>query len=70
MHFIHFGMLEGTSWAKVTSNSEKIKPITLTIIELRWSESINQSKSVDLVVACDGLLFIAENCSYFSYWPL
>jgi len=28
------GMPKGTSWAEVTSNSEKIKPITLAFIEL------------------------------------
>ena len=36
---------KGTSPAKVTSNSEKIKPVALAIIELRLSEDISQSVS-------------------------
>ena len=38
-------MLKGTCWAEATSNSEKIKPIALTIIELHLSEGINMSVS-------------------------
>ena len=41
--FIYCGMLKGTSQAKTTSNSEKIKPVTLAIIKLRLSEGISQS---------------------------
>ena len=33
---------KGTCLAKVTSNSEKIKPVALTVIELRLSEGISQ----------------------------
>jgi len=33
----------GTSWAEATSNSKKIKPITLAIVELRESEGIRQA---------------------------
>jgi len=29
-------------WAETTSNSEKIKPVTLAVIELRLSEAISQ----------------------------
>jgi len=36
-------MPKGTSWAEATSNSEKIKPLALAIIELRWSEGVSQS---------------------------
>ena len=36
---------KGTSWAEVTSNSEKIKPVALAIIKLHLSEGINQSGS-------------------------
>ena len=36
-------MPKDTSWAELTSNSEKIKPVTLAIIKLRLSESISQS---------------------------
>jgi len=35
-------MPKGTSWAEATSNSEKIKPVALAVIELRWSEGIRQ----------------------------
>jgi len=35
-------MPKGTSWADVMPNSEKIKPVALSIIELRWSEGIRQ----------------------------
>jgi len=34
-------MPKGTSQAKAMLNSEKIKPVALAIIELRWSESIS-----------------------------
>ena len=40
-------MPEGTSQAEVTSNSEKIKPVGLAIIELRLSEGISQAVSVE-----------------------
>ena len=45
-------MPKGTSQAKATSNSEKIKPVALTVIELRLSEGIGQllSQSVTLSV--------------------
>ena len=36
---------KGTFWAKAMSNSEKIKPVALAIIELRLSECISQSVS-------------------------
>ena len=36
-------MPKGISWAEVTSNSDKIKPISLAIIKLCLSEGINQS---------------------------
>ena len=36
---------EGTCPAKVMPNSEKIKPITLAMIELRLAEGISQSAS-------------------------
>jgi len=31
-------MAKGTSWAEATMNSEKIKPVALTIVELHESE--------------------------------
>ena len=34
MHWTKCSMLKGTSWAKVTLNSEKIKPVALAVIEL------------------------------------
>ena len=38
-------MPKGTCQAKATSNSEKIKPVALAVIELRLSEGISQSVS-------------------------
>jgi len=35
-------MAKGTSWAEVTLNSEKIKPVALAIVELHESEGIKQ----------------------------
>ena len=37
-------MPKGT-WAEVTLNSEKIKPVALAVIELRLPEGISQSVS-------------------------
>jgi len=34
-------MPKGTSWAEVTLKSEKIKPVALAIIELRWPKGIS-----------------------------
>ena len=45
MHCTYCGMSKGTSQAEVTSNSEKIKPIALAVIELHLSEGISQSVS-------------------------
>ena len=36
------GMPKGTCRAEATSNSEKIKPVALAVIELRLSEGISQ----------------------------
>ena len=38
-------MPKGTSRDEATSNSEKIKPVTLTVIELCLSEGIRQAVS-------------------------
>ena len=35
----------GTCWAEVTMNSEKIKPVSIAVIEIHLSESISQSVS-------------------------
>ena len=40
---MHHGMPKGTCQAEATSNSEKIKPVALAIIELRLSEGISQA---------------------------
>jgi len=42
---MHCSATKGTSWAEVTLNSEKIKPIALAIVELRESEGIRQAGS-------------------------
>jgi len=39
---MYSGMAKGTSWAKATLNSEKIKPVAF---ELRESEGIRQAVS-------------------------
>ena len=39
---MYCGMPKGTCQAKATSNSEKIKPVALAVIELRLSEDISQ----------------------------
>jgi len=38
-------MAKSTSWAEVTLNSEKIKPVALAIVELHKSEGIRQAGS-------------------------
>jgi len=43
MHCMYSGMAKGTSQAEVMSNSEKINPVALAIIELRESEGIWQA---------------------------
>ena len=45
MHYTYCGMLKGTCRVEPTSNSEKIKPVTLAVIELRLSEGISKSVS-------------------------
>ena len=47
-HCTYCGMLKGTSWAKVTSNSEKLKPVALAVIKLCLSEGISQLLSQSL----------------------
>jgi len=42
MHCMYSGMAKDTSRAEVTSNSEKIKPVALAIVELHESEGIRQ----------------------------
>ena len=43
MHCMYYGMPKGTCRAEAMSNSEKIKPVALAVIELRLSEGISQS---------------------------
>ena len=43
MHCTYCGMQKSTRRNEATSNSEKIKPVALAIIELRLSEGISQS---------------------------
>ena len=43
MHCTYCGMPKGTSRAEAMSDSEKIKPVALAIIELLLSEGIRQS---------------------------
>jgi len=43
MHCIYSGMVKGTSRAEAMSNSEKIRPVALAIVELRETEGIRQA---------------------------
>ena len=45
MYCMYCGIPKGTSRAKATSNSEKIKPVAIAVIELRLSGGISQSGS-------------------------
>jgi len=45
MHCMCSGMAKSTSQAQAKSNSKKIKPVALAIVELRESESIRQAGS-------------------------
>ena len=45
MHCTYYGISEGTSQAKMMTNSKKIKPLVSAIIELRLSKGINYSVS-------------------------
>jgi len=49
MHCTYCGLPKGTCQAEAMSNSEKIKPVALAVIELYWSEGIRQlvSQSVE-----------------------
>jgi len=42
---MYSGVAKGTSWAEMTLNCEKIKPVALAIVELRESEGIRQAIS-------------------------
>jgi len=42
---MYSGMAKGTSQAEAASNSEKIKPIVLAIVNLHKSEGIRQAGS-------------------------
>jgi len=42
---MYSGVAKGTSCAKATSNSKKIRPVALAIVELRESEGIKQAVS-------------------------
>jgi len=44
-HCMYSSMPKGTSQAEATSNSEKIKPVALAIVELHKSEGIRQAGS-------------------------
>jgi len=44
MYCTYFGVPKGTSRDEVTSNSKKIEPIALAVIESHLSEGISQSE--------------------------
>jgi len=43
MHYMYSGMAKGTSQAEATSNSEKIKPVALAIVELQRHQVSRQA---------------------------
>ena len=51
-------MPKGTCWAKATSNSEKIKPVALAVIELRLSEGISQPVSQSVENSIEYIIYI------------
>ena len=50
MHCTYCGMPKGTYLAEAMSNSEKINPVVLAVIELRLSEGISQLLSQSILV--------------------
>jgi len=40
VHFMNSSASKGTSWAEAMPSSKKIKPVSLAIVELCWSEHI------------------------------
>ena len=51
-------MPKGTCWAKATSNSEKIKPVALAVIELRLSEGISQPVTQSVENSIEYIIYI------------
>ena len=43
MKIAHIVVCQDIFWAEVISNSEKIKPLSLAVVELRFSEGISKS---------------------------
>jgi len=54
---------KGTSRDEATSNSEKIKPVALAVIELRLSEGIRQSVEIPL-----NKFFLNSVASLKAFW--
>ena len=52
---------KSTCWAEVMSNSDKIKPVTLAVIELRLSKGIRQAVSWSEENSIELIFFL--NCS-------
>ena len=51
-------MPKGTCWAKATSNSEKIKPVALAVIELHLSEGISQPVTQSVENSIEYIIYI------------
>jgi len=45
-------MLKGTYWTEATLNSKKIKPVTLSTIELHWSVGIGHHVEYEFFIKC------------------
>ena len=54
---MYWGMPKGTCRAEATSNSEKMKPVALAVIELCLSEGIRQSVSQSLENSVKQIIF-------------
>ena len=54
---MYCGMPKGTCRAEATSNSEKMKPVALAVIELCLSEGIRQSVSQSLENSVKQIIF-------------
>ena len=68
MYFTYCSMPKGTSRNEATSNSEKIKPVALAIIELRLAESIRQVVSQSVEHSID--FFFKFEATYWNHLGL
>jgi len=69
---MYSGMAKGTSRSEVTSNSEKIKSVALTIVELHDSEGIRQlvrsASWLASQLASQPTFFGKHPCAGLTFW--